>query len=173
MARAKSYKLFGRRRRLWPTIVVCVVIILALIVGVVRETYTNNLKPVSSSQTTSYFTVQLGDSVKIIAANLKDAGLIRSPGAFETYVRGHGYREQLQAGTYVLSPSMNVQNIVNKMISGDVAHNLLTILPGKSLDQIKKTFAKAGYADTEIATALDTAAYSGDPVLASLPKGAS
>jgi UPF0755 protein len=135
--------------------------------------YKNNLKPVSSSSTTVLFTISPGTSVHQIAANLKQVGLIRSVSAFETYVTTNNYREKLQAGTYRLNPSMSVQTIVEKLIKGDVAKDLLTILPGNRLDQIKQTFRRAGYSQEEIDKAFNPANYAGHPALASRPKGAS
>lgn len=173
MRRKKSYKIWARRRRTWPLVLAGAILIVILVVGIVQVTYTNNLKPVSTSQQTSYFTIQSGSGVKQIASDLKSAGLIRSSTAFETYVRGHGLFDKIQAGTYSLSPSMSVQQIVQKMVNGDVARNLLTILPGKRLDQIKQKFTDAGYSSSDIQTAFDPATYQGDPALSSLPAGAS
>lgn len=149
------------------------IIVLAIGTVVVRTVYINNLKPVSSSTTTSYFTVLTGASVDRIASDLKTANLIKSSGAFKNYVRTNELNDKLQAGTYIISPSMSVQDIVKKMISGDVAKNLLTILPGKRLDEIKTIFAKAGYTSAQISAAFNPATYLGHPALNYLPKGAS
>lgn len=149
---------------------------LLLVIGGVwslRTWYYHNLGPVSQSQQVTYFTVESGDSLHLIAKNLKQAGLIRNSRIFETYVRGNALYDNLQAGTYVLSPSMSSQEIVNLLVGGKVAKDLLTILPGKRLDQIKQAFAKAGYSDTQIDKAFNPATYTGHPALASLPTGAS
>ncbi|HVO86843.1 MAG TPA: endolytic transglycosylase MltG [Candidatus Binatia bacterium] len=139
-----------------------------------RTWYSNSLKPVSVTATnSSYFTVKTGASVHEIATGLQKDGLIRSSKAFETYVRSNELNDKLQAGTYSLSPSMSTNAIVKKMVVGDVAKNLLTILPAQRLDQIKATFAKAGYSADEIAVAFNPASYPDHPALTSLPKGAS
>jgi peptidoglycan lytic transglycosylase G len=151
---------------------VLAVLILGGIVGL-RVWYSHNLGPVSSITTTQYFTVSSGTSVHQIAANLEQAQLIRSAKAFETYVRGKGYSNKLQAGTYSLSPSMGVAKIAKKMVDGDVAKNLLTILPGKRLAEIKQAFQKTGYSQAAVDAAFDPAQYAGHPALASLPQGAS
>src|SRR4029079_10102475 len=103
------------------------VIFLCTIIGL-RAWYNHNLSPVSDSTKSQYFTVVPGDTLHEIAANLAKANLIRSDRAFESYVRGKELHDSLQAGTYTLSPSMSVQQIVSKMVEGDVAKNLLTIL---------------------------------------------
>jgi UPF0755 protein len=68
---------------------------------------------------------------------------------------------------------MSVQTIVGKMVEGDVARDLLTILPGKRLGEIEQAFKKVGYSSAEIKDAFNPSNYAGHPALASLPKGAS
>jgi UPF0755 protein len=104
---------------------------------------------------------------------LQQAGLIRSPSAFETYVTVNNFRGKLQAGTYQFSPVMSVYAIVEKMVKGDVAKDLLTVLPGKRLDQLKQTFREAGYSSTEVEEAFKPTSYIEHPALVGLPKGAS
>lgn len=130
------------------------------------------MQPVSSSTAIRYFTVEPGSGVRQISGDLKAAGIIRNAQAFETYVRSNEYTNQLQAGTYALSQAMSVQQIVDKMVGGEVAKNLLTILPGKRLDQIKRTFGKAGYNQAEINRAFDPAQYRDHPALAGKPASA-
>ncbi len=137
-----------------------------------RGWYTQNLKPLSSSVSTIYFTVTPGDSLHQIAVKLKSAGLIKNSRVFETYVRSNELHDKLQAGTYSLSPSMSVDRIVKKMTDGEVAKNLLTILPQKRLDEVKQAFTSAGYSTSQIDQAFDPASYRGHPVLTSLPAGA-
>lgn len=155
-----------------------VVISIALLAGVgtiwgIRTWYHHNLSPVSQSQQIKYFTVESGDSLSVIANKLANDGLVRSAKAFETYVRGRGLYDQLQAGTYALSPSMSASAIVDKLTSGDVAKNLITILPGKRLDEIKQAFIDDGYSKAEVEKAFDPANYGGHPALIDKPPGAS
>jgi UPF0755 protein len=138
-----------------------------------RTWYSNSLRPVSMSSAISYFTVKNGMNVHDIGTSLQKAGLIRSPKAFETYVRSNEFNDKLQAGTYNFSPSMSTKIIVRKMVVGDVSKNLLTILPGKRLDELKAAFKKSGYSDAQIDDALNPANYVGHPALTGLPKGAS
>lgn len=159
----------------WKIWIIAAAAVILLIIGGVwgaRTWYYQNLKPVSSSEEIQYFTVESGDSLSQISKNLQAAKLIRSAKAFETYVRGQNLFNRLQAGTYALSPSMSSQEITEKISGGDVAKNLLTILPGKRLDQIKQTFAKAGYTTGQIEQAFNPGNYSGHPALASKPPGA-
>lgn len=158
-----------------PWLIVVVVLILIFGIGVVglRTWYENNLQPVSSSSKTTYFTIAQGSGLHAIASKLKSDGLIKSTRAFETYIRSNELHDKLQAGTYLLSPAMSVKEIATKVVNGDVAKNLLTILPQKRLDEIKQTFAAAGYTKSQIDVAFNPAAYVGDPALVSRPAGAS
>jgi cell division protein YceG involved in septum cleavage len=148
----------GRGGYLRTWLITLVVLFLIVVGGVVglRTWYFKSLKPLSSSTTTSYFTVGSGQSVHKISINLSNAHLVRSAKAFETYVRSNRLNDKIQAGTYSLSPSMSVQLIVKKMVNGEITRNLLTILPGKRLDEVKQAFKKIGYSQAEIDSAFDT-----------------
>jgi UPF0755 protein len=141
-------------------------------VAALRVWYANNLRPVSDNTNSQYFSVETGETKHEIATDLQSQGLIRSSKAFETYLRSSEI-DILQAGTYSLSPSMSAKTIADKMHKGDVTRNLLTILPGKRLDQIKEAFAKSGYSQTEIDQAFNPATYTDVALLNYLPRGAS
>lgn len=162
-----------RSIKFWVLSIVLVLFFIGVGVGSLRVWYSANLRPVSSSSEIHYFTVEKGAGARDISVKLKREGLIRSPRAFETYVRSNELRDKLQAGTFALSPSMSVQQIVNKIVDGEVAKNLLTILPGKRLDQIKEAFSKAGYSQSQIDEAFSRATYADHPLIANLPPGAS
>lgn len=172
MMQANNLKSLRPSKRLL-VIVAAVVLLLGGGVFSLRSWYVHNLKPVSSSANVQYFTVTPGASLHQIAVKLKSTGLIRNSRVFETYVRSNELHNKLQAGTYSLEPSMGVDQIVKRMVGGDVAKNLLTILPQKRLDEVKQAFASAGYTREQVNQAFDPASYRGHPVLASLPAGAS
>jgi UPF0755 protein len=155
-------------------VIVSAALIICVVGGVatLRVWYANNLRPISSESKTVYFTVEQGETKHQIATGLEQSKLIRSSKAFETYLRSNEI-DILQAGTYSLSPSMSVSDITDKMVKGDVTKNLLTILPGKRIDQVKEAFAAAGYNQSEIDQAFDSKNYTDHPALASLPAGAS
>ena len=160
------------RKKFWLIALAVALIAVGGTAATLRVWYSNNLKAVSSSTESVFFTVESGSGVHQIAADLQEEELIRSISAFETYVTTNDYRDKLQAGTYKLSPSMNVQAIVAKMVEGDVARDLLTILPGKRLGEIQEAFKEAGYSQADIKTAFNPSRYAGHPALASLPAGA-
>jgi UPF0755 protein len=171
-----SYKMYVKKPRRRSHWLIAILVVALLFVGAsygLRAWYNRNLAAVSSTQQITYFPVVKGSTVHEIAIDLARANLIRSTRAFETYVRGKSLFSSLQAGTYALSPSMSTPEIVDKMVKGDVAKNLVTILPGKTLKQIKQGFKESGYSDEELDKALDPATYPDIPLLENLPSGAS
>jgi UPF0755 protein len=175
MFNRRKYSLNKKRMssgRLFMLLALAIVAIAVAGVATLRIWYANNLSPVSDSAKSVYFTVESGNSKHEIAVNLKRQDLIRSSKAFETYLRSNEV-DILQAGTYSLSPSMDVKTIVNKMAKGEVTRNLLTILPGKRLDQIKDVFVKSGYSQAEVDQAFNLATYTDVPLLNYIPAGSS
>jgi UPF0755 protein len=139
---------------------------------IVRHVYFQNLRPVSSDTTTQYVTIATGSTVAQISHQLEEAGIIRSSQSFEWYISSHNYREKLQAGTYSLAKSESVQQIVDKLVHGKVASDLVTILPGKRLDEIRQAFIRAGFDTAAVDAALNADAYRGTyPALADNPSG--
>lgn len=166
-----------KRQRRWPKrIMLLAAIGIFLVVAVtvaVRQFYFNNLKPVSStSQTAQLITVEPGATVDEIAKQLEDSGIIRSAWAFRLYVSSKEVRGDLQAGTYSLDPSQGVPEIVAQLTRGKVATDLVTILPGQRLDQIRETLINDGFAREDVDAALNPDNYNGHPALVDKPAGA-
>jgi UPF0755 protein len=158
-------------RRLIILAAVLFVLVLGAII-VVRQMYFQNLRPVSSQSVRQYVTVVPGSSVNEIGQQLEKLGLIRSSKVFEWYVRSHNYREKLQAGTYSIAKNESVQQIVDKMVRGKVAADLVTILPGKRLDEVRQAFVTAGFNPSAVDEALMADQYRADyPALADNPPG--
>lgn len=139
----------------------------------VRSQYYKNLEPLSQSQANILVTVESGSTAAEIATTLKDADVIRETWAFEWYVRNNDLRDKLQAGTYYLSPSQSVPEIAQILTKGRVATDLVTILPGKRVDQIKQALVNAGFAPADVEQALNPATYAGHPALVDKPVDAS
>lgn len=139
---------------------------------IVRKSYEENLKPISSESKTHVITIQSGSTTAEIADTLKTKGLIKSDWAFEWYVRNQQLRDQLKAGTFIIDQNQSVQEIVTVIVDGKEATDLVTILPGRRLDEIKQNFIKAGFNSEEVEAALEPSQYGGHPALTDKPKGA-
>lgn len=155
-------------------VTIVILLVLAIVAAVIiRNIYNQKLGPVSASQQSQLITVQTGATAHDIALQLKQAGLIQEPWAFEWYVRSQGLREKLQAGTYYLRPNQGVASIVTTITNGKVATDLVTILPGRRLDQIRQALINAGYSKADVDTALEPAQYKNHPALVDKPASAS
>lgn len=170
--RGKTVKSNRQNKRILAVIAGLLVVLLIASAVVVRKTYQDNLLPVGGSTAGETFTVEPGSSVAIIADTLKAKGLVRSDWAFEWYVRNKGLNDDIKAGTYLLNPSMSVSDIVNVLIEGRIATDLVTILPGQRLDQVKAGLVKAGFDAAAIDQALDPAQYKDHPALSDKPADA-
>ena len=88
------------------------------------------------SDETIVFLVKKGEGAKEISINLKEQGLIRYSSFFRIYTLIEDKAEELKAGEYELSPSMNVPEIVNKLASGDRIKKMITIIEGWTIKDI-------------------------------------
>lgn len=165
------------RNKRWLKVLgsVAIVVTLALVLAamLVRRTYVQNLKPASTDDTVMTVTIEKGSSASEIADLLKNQGLIRSDWAFEWYIRSQNARDKLQAGTYELRPSQSISEIVAVLTRGLVATDMVTIVPGRSLEQIKESLRSAGYDEEEINDALNPTQYADHPALSDKPREAS
>jgi UPF0755 protein len=84
------------------------------------------------------FSVKKGQGLFEIGENLEKEGLIKSKIFFDFYVILRGKQKNLQAGKYLLSPSMNVPKIAQKIISGDVGKMKVTIPEGFTVKEIEE-----------------------------------
>lgn len=155
-------------------------LIIVLIVGstagviTVREYYNQNLEPVSASQNTVLVTIAPGSTAPQIAEQLHNQGLIKSSWAFERYIAIKNVRDKLKAGSYYIRPSQSVKDIVDILTQGKVATDLVTILPGKRIDEIKTAFVnKSGFSPEQVDSAFVPEKYADHPALSDKPRQAS
>jgi UPF0755 protein len=150
-------------------------LVLALALGGIWHYYTENLKPVSNGANSKAQSIDIssGTSPRKIADILHSKGIIRSSWTFERYVQSKGVAQDLQAGTYSLSPSQSVADIVQQLTHGKVSTKLITLLPGQRLDQIKQVLINDGFSESDVTSALQVAQYEGNAALVDKPTGKS
>lgn len=158
-----------------PFIAAFIILLLLLFASLLatRHIYNQNLLPISNNNDPVVVTIEPGSTPGEIANALKSKQVIKSDWAFEWYVRNQNLRGSLKAGTYIFSQSQSVPEIAEKMALGKIATDLVTILPGKRLDQIRDGLIKSGFALNEVDEALDPKNYQGHPALSDKPDGAS
>lgn len=164
-------------RRRWPKRVLIIFLVGTFLVVAatvaVRIVYNRSLAPLSSNQTARTIVVEKGANVEQIAAKLEKEKIIRSAWAFRLYVSSKEVGGDLKAGSYDFAASQSVSEIVGQLTGGRVATNLVTILPGQRLDQIRKRLIQDGFSEQDVNRALDPAIYVGHPALVDKPANAS
>lgn len=90
------------------------------------------------------FNIEKGQGLQEISANLKKAGIIKSEVLSNLFVLARGVQGKLQAGKYILTTSMNIPEIINKLSSGDNIKEEITIIEGWTLKDIAWYFENKG-----------------------------
>ena len=162
----------GRSINALKLLIVLIGLIL-LTIGIGLFWYLQQLRPVDpDQQDRTVVTIASGSAPSVIAQQLEDEGLIRSSTAFGLYTRFTGVQNELQAGTYRLSPSESTPEIVKHLTNGNVDTFEITFLPGATLDDHKDVLRSAGYEDDAIDAALrldyDSPLFAGKPADADL-----
>lgn len=122
-------------------ILVLVVILIISVWWCIRS-----IGPVDRSDAKSILVpIQSGDSVSRIAQKLYDVSLIRSPFAFKIVAKYSGKSGQLQAGTFALSKSLSVSEILDVLHTGKSQEANVTIPEGFTVADIDALMAKKGF----------------------------
>jgi len=101
------------------------------------------------SKTEVVFNIEKGWGSRDIAFNLEKEGLVVFSPLFRIYVSTVGVSEKLQAGKYILSPSMSIPQIASKMAQGEVIKEKITIIEGWNLRNIGFYFENKGMFQAE------------------------
>ena len=122
------------------------VIVLGIFVNVWFALYDNFLKPANpDDSSTVTFKINQGDYVSTIGNHLVEQGLLRNKGIFKYMVMFKGVTSEIQYGTYQLSPSMNVSEIIDVLSSGTSSvERSITIIPGWTVEDIANYFYSIG-----------------------------
>lgn len=94
------------------------------------------------------FKVAKGEGSRDIAINLEKQDLIYWGPIFRIYVYFSGASKKLQAGTYLLSTSMNIPEITSKMTRGDTLKVKVTIPEGFDSEQIYQKIS--GFSEVQL-----------------------
>jgi len=111
------------------------VLITILIVFLAKGWWDSQLAPVSSDTSTKVFVIAKGAGVSDIAKKLKEENLIKSELIFKIYIKQNNLTNKLQAGSYKLSSSMSIQELVKNLQIGseDV---WVTLIEGWRLEEM-------------------------------------
>lgn len=118
--------------------------------------YQSSLRPVDPRDDSQVrLIIKQGETASDIARNLKQARLIRSEQAFRLYSQLTGTKERLQTGAYALKRSQSIPEIIDHISTGQTDEISVTILPGKTLAEIKQVLIDDGFAEFDVTNALE------------------
>lgn len=161
MNKKDSYRSIRDERRygpywysaLWRVIRSCLVGAGALLVvaGILfsgwNKVYGEFIAPPDANSTAEIpFTVESGQSLTRVANRLEEAGLIRNRSVFKYYCDFAGMGQKIQAGSYVLRPSMTMQEIADQLTRGDgnpIVRNI-TLIPGWTIEDFAAKLVNDG-----------------------------
>jgi UPF0755 protein len=100
--------------------------------------FNSNLEAAALGGAEQEITISKGSSVKAIANQLEQKGIIKNSNVFEIYCKLNNKAARIKAGKYKLSSSMAVEEIVNKLAAGKAQIDSMrfTIPEGFELRQI-------------------------------------
>ena len=97
------------------------------------------------------FVIEPGMTTSEIATNLRAEGLIRQPALFTLLSRSQGLDGKLQAGRYVLSPTMTMSQIMIALQKSQVDEDVqVTLREGLRLEEIAASLEAAGIVGSEV-----------------------
>lgn len=139
-----------------------IILVLGLGVGYVIGYYNSSLKATpGTEEEVVRININTGTSSKSVVDILYNAGLLKNKYVGYAYVKLHNVNN-LQAGNYEVNKSMTFEEILNKMIAGEVENDSIsvTFVEGKRLtyfvSQISKNFP---YTEEEILNKLEDKEY--------------
>jgi UPF0755 protein len=141
------------------------VIIGGVIVGGASELLRNELSRTvePNNQDAVEFTIEPGQAVADVATKLKSQDLIRQPILFRLLVSQQNAAERLQAGTYQLSKSMTMGQIIAALQTApSTEEKQFTIIPGMRMEEVAEALARDGIvpsAEEFLAVARDAAPF--------------
>ncbi len=119
--------------------------------------------PTSVDDSPMRFEVEPGTPARAIGKQLLEAGLITDDLLFEAYVRVNGLASGLEAGTFILNPSMTMVEIVETLQQAEATSITVTIPEGWRLEQQAEYLAEAEiFEDPAMVDAYRNQAMTGD-----------
>lgn len=127
-----------------------VLIVIGMVTIGYNKIYDSYLGPVNSQDASIVtFEIESGQSVTAIGSSLEKAELIHSGSIFKYLVQLEGVGNQISYGSFELSPSMTVNQIIAELTSGSQTNErIITIVPGWTCEDIADYLAEEGAIDS-------------------------
>lgn len=103
-----------------------------------------NEAPAPSNETKVIFEIEKGSAAKHIANDLEDAGLIVNKKSFLRTLEDEGTDGDLRYGSFVLSPSMTLREVITLLTTEGSGEYAVRILEGWTIDEIDAHLTEMG-----------------------------
>ncbi len=117
------------KKLIWLSIILLIVFFLA------KVSWDNQFASVSSDESRKVFVIDKGIGVSDIAKKLQKEKLIKSELAFKIYVKQNNLTDKLQAGSYKLSPSMSLPELIKNLQTGS-EDTWVTLIEGWRVEEM-------------------------------------
>lgn len=167
-------KFINKENILKPKVLAFMFLFIGLIVVLIFLTCLNIFlrTPASAKNEETTFVIQSGESVRKIARNLEDSGLVKNDVLLLVYLKGKGLSGDLKAGNYRLAKNNTPLQVVDILTNGKVASIKITIPEGWTNLQISEYLEKKGVVAKDDFLSATKEKYDYD-FLKDLPEGAS
>jgi len=155
---------------------IAVVAAIVLVLGIIvySKISTANLMkkavlPGSAESKTVSFEIKPGETVGIVATNLRKQGIISDSDLFVAYASKTETDKKIKAGVYSLNTKMSVKDILEVFVSGARSEIWITIPEGWRIDQIADYLEKQGlFKAQDFIGAAKVGSFSSTPFLSGL-----
>lgn len=131
-------------KRIYTLIIIALVFVVGFFVW-----WQNGISaPDSSNKSSSIFVISKGTAIRQVGNDLKDQGFIKDPVIYFLYLKKEGIEKEIQAGSYKLSPSMTLPQVMDTLQHGTI--DVWVTIP-------------EGYRAEEIAQVLESSVSTYDP----------
>lgn len=133
--------------------IIAIILLLLVILGATGVFSFNyfigeKLKPVGNGELV-YVEIEEGAVISDVADLLVKNKLIRDALAFELLAKKENSAHQIQSGYYALSPSESAQQILDQLVSGDVADATVTIPEGRNIKEFAVILEEKNICDAD------------------------
>lgn len=100
------------------------------------------LRPLPLPSTPYQFTITPGTSLKKLARQLEDAGILEEESRFRLLGRMLGHAGRIQAGTYSLERPTTPLDLLGKIVRGEVIRGAVRLIEGWNFRDVRKELAR-------------------------------
>jgi peptidoglycan lytic transglycosylase G len=130
-------------RKLIPGLILLALLLIAILGG---YAYRQLLTPVTPPEQVDY-QLKAGTSLSQVATDLRTIGVLRNPLALKLFARINQQSGQIQTGSYRFSKPATPEEVLQRLVAGDVVKVSLTIPEGFTQAQIFARIDEMGFGD--------------------------